>query len=138
MNIKKFEHVGILVKDLEEAMSFYREKLGLTLTRHMEVQGYQVRIASMGVGEVSVDLVQPFGQSPLKDIMEQKGEGLHHICLEVDDIEKALKELDKAGVQLLSKEPFDVGDGTFTGHIAPESANNVIIELKEDRRREKK
>ncbi len=137
MNIRKFGHVGILVKDLEQAISFYREKLGLTLTGNMEVRGYQVRIASMGLGDVSIDLVEPFGQSPLKEVMEQKGEGLHHICLEVDDIEEALKELDKAGVQLLSKEPFDVGDGTFTGHIAPESANNVIIELKEDRRKEK-
>ena len=78
-----------------------------------------------------IDLVEPFGDSPLKAILNERGEGLHHICLEVPSVKEALEELDREGVSVLSKEPSSPGDGTLTGHIDPKGANNVLIELKE-------
>lgn len=131
MKVKKLDHVGILVRDMESALKLYRDRLGLPLQGIKEVKAYEVKMASLSIGEATIDLVMPYGNSPLKNLLEEKGEGLHHVCLEVADVKEALEELDREGVPVLSKEPGSPGDGTLTGHIDPKGANNVLVELKE-------
>lgn len=131
VTLKKIDHIGIMVKDLESSLRFYRDRLGLPLVGIRDNLEYKVRMASLSLGETMIDLVNPLDDSPLRAQLNEKGEGLHHICFEVANLKEVLDELDKSGVPLLFKEPLPGGDGTLVGHVNAAAANNVPIELKE-------
>ena len=130
MKVKRVEHVAIAVNDLRAAMQIFQEKLGLALEYEEDFPQYQTKIAMYPVGETYLELLQATGAgSDTATWIAEKGEGLYHICLEVEDIEAALAELRAKGVGLLDERPR-VGHGnSLIAFLDPRSTANVLIEL---------
>lgn len=129
--IKKIDHVAIVVKDIDSALGFWRDALGLTLDHLEDVPSQASKVAFIPVGDSEVELVRPTDpQSGMAKYLEKRGEGLHHLCVEVDDIEGMLKGLKEKGVTLINDEPITL-PGRRMAFIHPKSANGVLIELYE-------
>jgi methylmalonyl-CoA epimerase len=125
------DHLGIAVRSLQAAKGVY-EKLGLTIAAEETIEGEQVRIAMVPVGESRIELLQPTSEaSAVAKFLAKHGEGLHHVCLRVPDLESTVNRLKQDGVRLVSNE-IKIGAG---GHryifIHPNSAGGVLIELVE-------
>lgn len=130
-NIKKINHVAILVKDIEDALVFWRDKLGLPLEHIEDVPSQASKVAFLPLGESEIELVQPTdSDSSLSKALEKRGEGMHHLCIEVDDIEVMVRRLKEKEVQLINEEPLDL-PGRRMAFIHPKSANGVLVELYE-------
>jgi len=129
--IKKINHVAILVRDIEASLSFWQDQLGLKLD-HIEIVPTQAsKVAFLPVGEGEVELVQPIDPgSGLTKYLEKRGEGMHHLCIEVDDIEGAVTSLKEKGVRLINEEPILL-PGRKMAFIHPKAANGVLLELYE-------
>lgn len=128
MGLKKIDHIGIAVKDLGEAKSFYEESLGLKID-HEETMG-EMRIAFVPVGEVNVELIQ----STTKDgviakFIAKRGEGIHHIAYEVEDLDGTLELLKGQGVKLVDEKPRPGAHGTRVAFLHPKTSNGVLTEL---------
>jgi methylmalonyl-CoA/ethylmalonyl-CoA epimerase len=130
MKVKRVEHVAIAVKNLREAMQIFQEKLGLALEYEEDFPQYQTKIAMYPVGETYLELLEATGeQSDTGKWIADRGEGLYHICLEVEDIEAALAELKAKGIGLLDERPR-VGHGnSLIAFLDPRSTANVLVEL---------
>ncbi len=127
--IKKIDHIAIVVHNIEEALQVYEGTLGLELAEVEEVPEQAVRIAFLPVGESELELVEPLStDSGVAKFLEKRGEGLHHICLEVDDIEAALQDLAAQGIRLIDKQPRRGAHGRVA-FLHPKSAHGVLIEL---------
>ncbi len=132
VNARKLNHVGIAVKDLDVAVKFYQSALGLSLTRVEDVPEQGVRIAFLPIGDTEIELVQPMDPtSGVAGFLEKRGEGVHHICFEVDDIVAALEELAAQDVRLIDAEPKTGSHGQKMAFVHPKSAHGVLIELYE-------
>ena len=131
MKLKKIDHIGILVKDLKKAIIFYKDKLGIDVESIESNDEFKVRVAFLPIGEVMIELVEPVKGSPIDKLIDEKGEGLHHIAVEVDDIRKSLKELNELKVPLADMEPRMGAEGALVAFLDAVAANNVPIELKE-------
>ncbi len=129
--ILKINHVAIVVEDIDAAMGFWRDALGLSLDHVEDVPSQASKVAFMPVGEGEVELVQPTDpKSGLGKYLEKRGEGMHHLCIEVDDIEAILAQLKEKGVRLINEEPMDL-PGRRMAFIHPRAANGVLVELYE-------
>lgn len=129
--IKKINHVGIVVKDIDESLKFWETALGLKLHHLEEVPSQQTKIAFIPVGESEIELVQPTTEdSGMAAYLEKRGEGMHHLCVEVDDIEAKMQELKAAGVRLINDTP-QVLPGRKMAFIHPKAASGVLLELYE-------
>ncbi|MGD2176992.1 MAG: methylmalonyl-CoA epimerase [Anaerolineae bacterium] len=129
---KSIHHVAIVVHDLDQALAFYRDVLGLELVDRRRVPEEGVEIAFLPTGEAEIELLQPLTEEGgVARFLEKRGEGLHHICLAVDDISKAMVRLDAVSACVLSEEPQVGADGTRYVFVHPESAHGVLIELYE-------
>ena len=130
--LNKIYHLGYAVEDIEAASRFYSENFGAEPTEP-EVVGEQSVIATMfRVGESMVELVQPTRpDSPVGRFLERRGEGVHHVAYQVDDLETALRELKKNGVEIIDEEPRRGAGGTRIAFIHPKSAFGVLTELVE-------
>lgn len=127
--IKKINHVAIVVRDIEESLKFWEEQLGLKLDHIELVPTQHSRVAFIPVGDSEVELVQPTSSdSGLAAYLEKRGEGMHHICFEVDDIDAKLAELKEKGVRLIN-ETAEVLPGRKMAFIHPKAGNGVLIEL---------
>ncbi len=127
--IKKIDHIAIVVHNIEEALQVYEGALGLELAEVKEVPEQAVRIAFLPIGESEIELVEPLtAESGIARFLEKRGEGLHHICLEVDDIEAALQDLAAQGIRLIDKQPRQGAHGRVA-FLHPKSAHGVLIEL---------
>ena len=130
--ITKINHIAILVSDLESPLNFWRDALGLELTQVEEVPGEQARIAFLPTGDSEIELVQPTtDDSGLARYLEKRGPGMHHICLEVDDIDGMLAQLKEKGIQLINEEAKVGSDGRRYAFVHPKSASGVMVELYE-------
>jgi len=130
-NIKKINHVAIVVKDIEKSLEFWETALGLKLHHVEDVPSQASKVAFIPVGESEIELVQPSTEdSGLAGYLEKRGEGLHHLCVEVDDIEAKMQELKDAGVRLINDAP-QVLPGRKMAFIHPKSASGVLVELYE-------
>jgi methylmalonyl-CoA/ethylmalonyl-CoA epimerase len=132
MRVKRIEHVGIVVEDLGASRVFWEGCLGLRCETVEELAQYQVRLAMYPVGQSMVELLTstiPDGKYS-KMVREGKA-GLHHICLEVEDIDAALAELKSKGVRLLDEKPRPGHEGRRIAFLDPESAGQVLVELVE-------
>jgi methylmalonyl-CoA epimerase len=131
--MKKIDHIGIAVKNLEKSISFYRDVLGLDFIRVEEVPEEKVKIAIFRVGEAYIELVQ--GTSPdsvITKFVEKRGEGIHHIALRVDDVGKLSKELREKGIKIIYNEPKLVAKGgRKINFIHPKSTGGVLLEILE-------
>lgn len=127
----KIDHVGIVVRDLQEALQVYQTALGLPLREVMELPDQKVRIAFLPVGESNVELVQPTtDDSGIARFLAKQGEGIHHLCIEVAEIEAALAQLKTHGVELIDEVPRQGAHGRVA-FIHPKGAHGVLIELVE-------
>ena len=126
------DHIGIVVRDLDAALALYRDALGLEMTERREVPEEGIESASLSAGEGEIELLRPLDDaSGVARYLEKRGEGLHHICLAVEDIEGAMERLRAAGAQLLSEEPRVNVHGTRYVFVHPKSAHGVLLELYE-------
>lgn len=130
--IKKISHIAIVVPELEEAMGFWVEALGLKLEHMEHVPDQGVDIAFLPAGESDIELIQPIdAESGVARYLEKRGPGMHHICLEVDDIEATLHNLKQANVPLIDEEPTIGTGGKKIAFIHPKGTNGVLVELYE-------
>jgi methylmalonyl-CoA epimerase len=131
---KRIDHVAIIVRNIEQALAFYRDTLGITPSEIKEVPTEQVRIAFLpmgGPGGSEIELIEPTApDSSLTKFLEKRGEGLHHICLEVDSIDAALAEMEEKGAPILDKQPRIAAEGRAI-FIHPKGTNGVLLELVE-------
>jgi methylmalonyl-CoA/ethylmalonyl-CoA epimerase len=126
------DHVAILVADLGAAIRLYRDVYGLTLSEVEEVPTEKVRVAIFGRGAGRIELVSPTGQdSPMAKTLEKRGEGLHHVCLEVPDIEQAMRVLKAAGAPLLDEVPRPGAGGAKVAFVHPKGSRGVLVELRQ-------
>ena len=131
--VDSMHHAAIVVKDIDEALRFYRDALGLELEERRRVEAEDVEIAFLPLGESEIELLSPLSSdSGVARFLEKRGEGLHHICLAVDDIDAAMGRLEQAGAEVLSEEPQQGTDGTRYLFVHPKSAHGVLIELYEE------
>ncbi|HSB09442.1 MAG TPA: methylmalonyl-CoA epimerase [Blastocatellia bacterium] len=131
----KIDHLGIAVRSISDSLSFYREALGLELSGTETVDDQGVTVALLSVGESRIELLEPFSEaSPVGRFIARRGEGLHHICYEVDDLASKLKELRTRGVRLLEGYPRRGAEGKLVAFLHPASAHGVLVELVEKAR----
>lgn len=130
--VKRIDHVAILVDNLEATLSFWRDALGMELMHIEEVPSESAQVAFLPTGGSQIELVQPTaGDSGLARFLEKRGPGMHHICLEVDDITGMLEQLKERGVELINNEPGLGSGGRKYAFVHPRSANGVLVELYE-------
>jgi len=128
--IKRIDHVAILVDDIQKTLSFWRDGLGIEVSHTQDMPAERSRIAFLPVGGSEIELVQPTtGDSGLARYLEKHGPGMHHVCLEVDDIQGMLERLKSKGVQLINETPQVGLEGRLYAFIHPKSANGVLVEL---------
>ena len=127
----KVNHIGIAVKDIEKSLEVYQELLGLELEGQHEVPEQKVLTAFFPVGETHLELIQPTeGNVGVSKFLDKRGEGVHHICFEVEDIEAALKGLKERGARLIDEEPREMEGGKKKmAFLHPKSTGGVLIEL---------
>jgi methylmalonyl-CoA/ethylmalonyl-CoA epimerase len=131
-NLKRLDHIAVLVKDLDQALSFWQDQLGLTLDHVEKIDSMEVKIAFLPLGDSEIELVQPTtADSGLAKYLEKRGPGLHHICIEVENINTMLGELKEKGVRLINGEPVTMDDGRKLAFLHPKSAGGVLVELYE-------
>jgi methylmalonyl-CoA/ethylmalonyl-CoA epimerase len=129
--IKKVNHIAIVVENIENALAFWQGQLGLTLDHIEDVPSQASKVAFLPVGEGEVELVEPTDpESGLAKYLEKRGEGMHHLCFQVDDIEAMLDLLKEKDVRLINESPVDL-PGRRMAFIHPKAANGVLIELYE-------
>jgi len=130
--IKEIDHIGIAVKDLEEAMSIYKNILGLEFKGTETVEDQRIIQSTFLVGEVKIELVKStHPDGPIGKFIEKRGEGIHHIAFRVENIDESLKSLTTKGVNLINKTAKIGADGTGIAFIHPKDMKGVLIELVE-------
>jgi methylmalonyl-CoA/ethylmalonyl-CoA epimerase len=126
------DHIGIAVANLEEALRFYRDALGLEIEMPEEVPSQHVRAHFIPAGESALELLEATdAESPIAKYVARRGPGLHHITLRVDDIAAALVRLKARGVRLIDEVPRPGAHGSLVAFIHPASAHGVLVELKQ-------
>ena len=128
----KINHLGIATKDIDEALRFWSDALGLENVHTEIVEEQKVRVAMLPIGESRVELLEPTSDdSPISKYVAKRGPGLHHITLRVDDIRAALARLKERGVRLIDDEPRPGAHGSLVAFVHPASAHGVLVELKQ-------
>lgn len=132
MKISKIDHIGIAVKNLKEAARFCSDAFGLKVSDETDVPERKLRIAFADISGVKLEFLMPIDkESVVAKFIDKRGEGIHHICFEVDDVEKAISELKSKGVELVDEKPRLGVEGDKIVFLQPKSAYGVLIELKE-------
>jgi methylmalonyl-CoA/ethylmalonyl-CoA epimerase len=129
--IIKIDHVAVAVEDIEAALSFWRDALGIDLDHIEEVPAQKARVAFLPVGESEVELVQPTSpDTGAAKFLAEHGGGMHHLCFEVKDIESMLAQLKARGVRLINETPQEL-EGRKVAFVHPRSTGGVLIEFYE-------
>ena len=130
--IKKVAHIAVAVRSVDEASRFFEQVLGLRCERTEVVETEKTKVAFFPLGETEIELVEGMEKgNPLERFLEKRGEGIHHICLEVADLDGTMGQLREAGVPLLDETPRPGADGTRVAFIHPKGAHGILIELVE-------
>jgi methylmalonyl-CoA/ethylmalonyl-CoA epimerase len=128
--MKKIEHIGIAVKDLKAANNLYSKLLNTSPYKMEEVESENVNTSFFQVGESKIELLEGTSpDSPISKFIDKRGEGVHHIAFEVDDIEKEITRLTKEGFQMIHEKPKEGADNKLIAFLHPKSSNGVLIEL---------
>jgi methylmalonyl-CoA epimerase len=128
--VKRIDHIAIAVHDIDEAAKFYTDILRLDLSGVEVVAEQKTKVGFLRIGESNIELVQPTSDdSPLVKFLETRGPGIHHICLEVDDIQREVEELRKRGARMIDEEPRPGAHNTRVAFVHPKSSGGVLIEL---------
>jgi methylmalonyl-CoA/ethylmalonyl-CoA epimerase len=128
--IKQINHVAIVVEDINDSLSFWRDALGIELHELREVPAEKSKVAFLPVMGGEIELVQPTTpDSGIGKYLVKRGQGMHHVCLEVDDIDGMLAQLKEKGIRMINDEPRTAADGKRYAFVHPESASGVLVEL---------
>jgi methylmalonyl-CoA/ethylmalonyl-CoA epimerase len=128
------DHIGIAVADIGDALTFYRDALGLEIEAPEHVGSQRVRAHFIPAGGAALELLEATAEdSPIAKYIARRGPGLHHITLRVDDIHRALDRLKARGVRLIDESPRPGAHGSLVAFIHPSSAHGVLVELKEQK-----
>ncbi len=131
-SITRINHVGVVVHDIQKSLSFWRDALGLELEELRDVPAEQSEVAFLPVKGSEIELVQPTtDDSGVAKYLAKRGPGVHHICLEVDDIGAMLGQLKAKGIRLIHEEPRTLADGRKYAFVHPASTGGVLVELYE-------
>ncbi len=126
----KINHLGIATKGIDDALKFWSDALGLEDVHTEIVEDQKVRVAMLPIGESRIELLEPTSEdSPISKFLEKRGGGMHHIAVEVDDIEAALAKLKAQGMRLIDESPRIGAEDCLVAFVHPSSANGVLIEL---------
>lgn len=130
--IRGIHHVAIVVDDMEEALKFWRDSLGLEVEHVEDVPDQQAIVAFLPTGNSEIELVKPTSDdNGAARFMQKHGPGMHHICFEVDDIEACLSQLRENQVKLINEEPIIGAGGKKIAFVHPKSTHGVLVELYE-------
>jgi methylmalonyl-CoA/ethylmalonyl-CoA epimerase len=128
----QIDHVGVAVEDMDEAISLYRDRLGMPLLHRERVEQFGVDAALLGIGDAHVELLEPaVSDSPVGEFLERRGPGMHHLAYRTDDIDSALESLRASGLELIDERPRTGIRGTRVAFVHPKSAGGVLMELVE-------
>lgn len=126
----KINHLGIATNGIEDALKFWSEALGLENVHTEVVEDQKVRVAMLPLGESRIELLEPTSDdSPISKFLEKRGGGIHHIAVEVEDIEASLAQLKAKGARLIDETPRIGAEGCLVAFVHPSSANGVLLEL---------
>jgi len=127
---KQIEHIGIAVKSLEQSVEFYTTLLGLELLGYETVKSEKVRVAFLKIGETRIELLEATSpESPIAQFIERRGEGIHHIALQVDQLPERLQFLKEQGIKLVHEVPKEGAHGNLVAFLHPKSTKGVLLEL---------
>jgi methylmalonyl-CoA/ethylmalonyl-CoA epimerase len=128
--LKRIYHLGIAVRSLDAAISFYRDALGLALGGIEEVPEYRVRVAFLQIGDAKIELLEPTSEEGMiAEFLRAHGPGFHHVAYEVDDVEAAIRACTERGVKMIDRAPRPGAHGARVAFIDPESSRSVLTEL---------
>jgi methylmalonyl-CoA/ethylmalonyl-CoA epimerase len=128
--VKRIHHVAMLVEDIDKALAFWRQALGIKLDHITEVAEQQSEVAFLPLGESEIELVKPTtDDSGVARYLAKRGSGMHHICVEVDDLLGMLAQLKAQGVRLINETPMNTAEGKQYAFVHPESTSGVLVEL---------
>ncbi len=126
----KINHLGIATRGIDEALGFWSDALGLENVHTEVVEDQKVRVAMLPLGESRIELLEPTSDdSPISKFLDKRGGGIHHIAVEVEDIEASLKKLKEKGMRLIDEQPRIGAEGCLVAFVHPSSANGVLLEL---------
>ena len=128
----RIDHIGVAVEDLDEAISLYREKLGMPEQHRETVEEFEVEAVLLQIGDGHVELLSPLTpESAVGRFLERNGPGVHHVAYRTDDIESALDAVRKAGLRLIDERPRTGIRGSRVAFVHPKSTGGVLTELVE-------
>lgn len=126
----KIDHLGIATKSIEESLKFWEKSLGLENVHTEVVEEQKVRVAMLPIGESRVELLEPTSEdSPISKFLEKRGGGIHHIAIEVENIEEALAKLKAEGTRLIDETPRIGAEGCLIAFVHPATTGGVLLEL---------
>jgi methylmalonyl-CoA epimerase len=131
--LKKIDHIGIATKSIQEAIPFWTTGMGLKNVHEEIVADQKVRTVFLPVADVNIELLEGTDpESAISRFVEKRGEGMHHICFEVDDIHSAISQLKSQGFTMIDQEPRKGAHGKLVAFVHPKSSGGVLIELSQD------
>src|SRR4051812_36199522 len=126
----KINHLGIATNGIDDALAFWQDALGLENVHTEIVEEQKVRVAMLPIGETRIELLEPTSDdSPISKFLEKRGSGIHHIAVEVEDIEVTLRQLKAKGMRLIDETPRIGAENCLVAFVHPSAANGVLIEL---------
>ena len=132
MKILSIDHIGIAVKNINQSLDFYKRGLGLELDGIEEIPDRNLRVGFINIGSTKIELIESTSDdSTIAKYIAKKGEGIHHICLLVDNLTEALKHFKSEGFELIDNQPRVGAEGSKIAFIHPKAAGGVLIELKQ-------
>jgi methylmalonyl-CoA/ethylmalonyl-CoA epimerase len=128
--VKSINHVAVVVSNMEQSLAFWRDALGIELHELRDVPAEKSQVAFLPLAGAEVELVMPTSDdSGIAKYLAKRGQGMHHLCLEVDDIAGMLAQLKTKNIRLINEEPRTAADGKKYAFIHPESTGGVLVEL---------
>jgi methylmalonyl-CoA epimerase len=126
----KISHLGIATKNIDEALKFWQDALGLRNVHMETVEDQKVRVAMLPIGDTNIELLEATtDDSPIAKFIEKRGGGIHHVAVEVENIEESLAKLKRTGARLIDESPRLGAENCLVAFVHPSSANGVLLEL---------
>ena len=128
--LEKIDHIGVATRDLAKTIAMYKDVFELTPVFEEEVTEQKVKVAGFKVGESTIEFLEPTsGNSPIAKFLENKGEGLHHMAIKVNNVEEMLAKLKEKDVRLIDETPRIGAEGKLIAFVHPKSMNGILLEL---------
>ena len=126
----KLDHIGLATRELEEGLALWRDILGLQVDGTEEIQEQGVRVAMLPIGDTHVELLEPLSpESPVGRFLSKRGPGIHHLAVEVEDINASLADLKRRGARLIDETPRVGARGCLVAFVHPATTNGILLEL---------